>query len=234
MNPADSEQNKFEQLSPLLELMYLMVSDMKKYLKVYAEDMKMDTLPEYKEVSDSLQNLKVTLDKIYGIEAPVKEVRPPKMDFPGPKPTLESQPQIQQPQVPHQTPVESKPDISAMKDAWSQVSQQTQTPARPQTTGAHYNPHIEHSVHQQAHMNHNVAAGMSVPTPLATEHMLPAQEPMPAIEAPGSDYTPIGQQFETQSPVAEPAPQQAPAQSNEIDSILAELRKLQSNNRSGN
>ena len=54
-----------EKLSPLFELIYVLVKNTKKYLEVYADDVKVVHLPQYKAVIDKLKELEDTFAEIY-------------------------------------------------------------------------------------------------------------------------------------------------------------------------
>ena len=58
----------FESLSPVLELIYGLVKNMDSYLQVYAEDIKVDYLKEYKEAKAALENLVQVLERIFGLD----------------------------------------------------------------------------------------------------------------------------------------------------------------------
>lgn len=179
MNPTDDK--KFEQLSPVLELMYLMVSNMSRYLKVYAEDTDLTALQQYKDTLKALENLKNVLDGIYGIE---DEADAEVLD----QPTM-SKPSTASP-------------FADMRSAFDDVK----TSTMPTADVAKSNP-FEASLPQAP-----------VVPPVSVMPQMPTQSaPMQAPVAP------------------QPTAQQAPASSqSEIDSILGELRKLQSNSQPTN
>lgn len=69
MNQADpnSTATQFEKMSPVLEMIYVMVKNMQKYLKVYAEDIGAGSLDEYQKTYEALNKVKETLDQVYHI-----------------------------------------------------------------------------------------------------------------------------------------------------------------------
>lgn len=210
-----SDNAKFEQISPVLELIYLMVTNMQKYLRVYAEDTQAETLKEYKETHEALQNLRRVLDRIYGIEdAPQNRQNAPKTE-------------------------ERTPVVSNSANVKKEIEDAFQSFAGPSTNdfAQPAQPPMPQMQPQQPPMPQH----MSVPNPQMDEFVLPSpmaqQPPMQQMQAP---QPPMG--FQQQQPMQPPMPQMQPqqqvqqpqvqsSQPSEIDSILAELRKLQANNR---
>ncbi len=66
---------KFEQLSPLLEMLYVIIKNTRKYLQIYAEDIDAAELREYQEVNGELEKLAKKLEVIFGL-VPVNAQQP--------------------------------------------------------------------------------------------------------------------------------------------------------------
>ena len=66
---------KFEQLSPLLEMLYVIIKNTRKYLQIYAEDINAAELREYQEVNGELEKLAKKLEVIFGL-VPVNAQQP--------------------------------------------------------------------------------------------------------------------------------------------------------------
>lgn len=210
---AKNTASKFEQLSPVLELMYLMVTNMQKYLKVYAEDMQLQDLSEFKDVHESLLDLKKKMDAIYGIaESSTSSSKAPV------KAELPKQPM--QPKVEQKSPFDDmRQSLNDLRSSIDSIDEEETVPA---------------AVPQQMPQAPVPQAPVFTP-PQPQQTPVPMMNPMeaPQMEAPMTPVAPMSSPQMPASPEQMQQPQH-PAmqnQSNEIDSILAELRKLQSNSK---
>lgn len=231
-----SENAKFEQISPVLELIYLMVTNMQKYLRVYAEDTQAENLKEYKETHEALQNLRRVLDRIYGIEE-------------APQARQNAQKQAPQQQAPHSAAetrrevesafqgfTDSSPSVFSEPTRIPQGMNQPQVPPMPQNQ-----PQAPQIFSQQNSVQSQPQAfgpQTSVPNPEMDEFVLPARNSQQSQQfgAPQQPQQPMNNEPAPQMSQAPAQPQQQQtqpqaSQASEIDSILAELRKLQANNR---
>jgi len=210
MNPTNNNDQQFDKLSPVLELMYLMVTNMQKYLKVYAEDTSLENLQEYKDVYKALEHTKSVMDKVYGLDEGPEEVSQPEI--------RQNTQQVQQaPSVENSPMPNMQNDFEAARESLNQVRQDVQSDPvqRPQApVMPSYEPPMR-----------------SVPTQQSSGFSLPAEPPMQSMNAAPVEQSlpPMPQQQAPQDQVPQGQQAQAGSSSTEIDSILAELRKLQSN-----
>lgn len=102
---ADNQAQKVERLSPVLELIYVVLKNAAKYLKVYAEDVKVDELPEYTKALESLNQAQKGLEDIFfGLDTKAPEA----VASTPPTPAV-SQPQVA---VPVSTPPAARPNVN--------------------------------------------------------------------------------------------------------------------------
>lgn len=234
-SPKTDNASKFEQLSPVLELMYLMITTMQKYLRVYAEDRKLDSGKEYKETYEALMNLKRTLDRVYGIaDEPLRNPSSArKSGFNAPQQRV---PQQNMPQKPMAPAEEKAPSFDSMRQSLNELRSAVDLSSAPQApavqavqrevsplVSSDAPPFFEQPVMQSAPRQ---------PEPQVTpQYENPAMNPI--MQGP-QQVAPAAMQQPVQAQAPQPAVMQPGGadsnQSSEIDSILSELRKLQSPN----
>jgi hypothetical protein len=206
--------SKFEQLSPVLELMYLMVTNMQKYLKVYAEDMQLQDLSEFKDVHESLLDLKKKMDAIYGIADSTSGNSRATAKPESPK-------QSMQPKAEQKNPFDDmRQSLNDLRNSIDSVDEE-ETVAAPAPQSMPQSP-------MQQPPTFMPPQPQQAPVPM----MNPMNQP-PQTEAPMTPVAPVASPQMPASPEQMQQPQHPAmqSQSNEIDSILAELRKLQSNSK---
>jgi|GEM_PF-6244735 len=128
----DDSSKKFEALSPVLELIYILIKNTSKYLDVYAKDIGAEELAEYKKVRDSLASAKKALEEIYGLSEDLLSVeQKPQGD---PVSSFQSPVQQSQPVMPV---VPSAPlDSSTHSDSDTAVRQSVQSAESTQIGGS--------------------------------------------------------------------------------------------------
>jgi len=215
MNPSQNNNDQqFDKLSPVLELMYLMVTNMQKYLKVYTEDTSLENLQEYKDVYKALEHTKSVMDKVYGLDAvdeDMSETQTKAAPMPSQMPSMPA---------PQQKPAQD--DFDFALDELRQTRDEVMNTSE-QKPVAPVMPPVQHTEEPMP----------SVPTFQSAATSLPQQPQAPAIPVapsmPAVENLPTPE-MPAQQPTANNQNTQPAGQQNEIDSILAELRKLQQNN----
>jgi len=233
----DNTPNKFAEISPVLELIYVMLTNMTKYLNVYAKDIDASKLVQYQEAKTALTDALKKFDAFYGLESntevgdgepKVVDPVPPMPSVPAPTtankaaPTFNSDDTQFTPGNDKESLEKAKKAVSELKELFADMKKEeknvteessetvktvatteNQSSSLPPITGEEQAPSVS------AIPSGTVAQEQAVPQvpPVVTETTQPVVDM--AVPTP-------------QTPVAQP-----PKEDKEIDSILAELRKLQ-------
>ncbi|MFZ6022561.1 MAG: hypothetical protein ACOYT9_03775 [Patescibacteria group bacterium] len=64
------KSDKFSELSPVLELVYVMLTNMAKYVDVYANDIQAEKIEQYAVAQDALRTAIARFDEMYGLQSP--------------------------------------------------------------------------------------------------------------------------------------------------------------------
>ncbi|MCC7303986.1 hypothetical protein IT418_01045 [bacterium] len=224
----DQSQDKFAQLSPVLELVYVMLTNMSKYMNVYATDIEADKTEQYKEASEALTNAIRKFDVLYGLKSPASA------DATTTTNELQVSPETLEPSVeatPTEAPVQPAYNFASGSDPESlkKAKQAVEELKSLFNTVKNENAEVSTQLPQQSEPAPTIQSGpIAQPVPVTVE--APVASSMPTFVSPESTPTP-------QPVVAEPAPVAAvPTPMNtqpenqdggEIDSILSELKKLQ-------
>lgn len=234
--------DKFSELSPVLELVYVMLTNMAKYIDVYATDIEAEKLEQYMEARDALKNAIAKFDVLYGLQSPsstpstveeeqLEEVVSSPVAPATPTELQQEEPVSQEQSVSaapstesHNYEFASGDDPESMRKAKQAVEElkalfadmkKQEAPAEEQVQSP-----VEQPVATVAPTTPVTVAPTPEPTPSITPNM-----PMPTFVTPPAQPT-------TPAPVAQyvPTPMNTPPvaqDANEVDSILEELRKLQ-------
>lgn len=245
--------DKFSELSPVLELVYVMLTNMAKYMDVYATDIEADKTEQYMEAKEAIDAAIRKFDTLYGLKSPSSSTEEPVGEFEDDMTDDDTMPTT---------------EATVAEKAVSQAQAPTTPSAGPKSEAQPYDyasgndPESLKKAKQAVNELKTLFADMkkqeatvvpatssSEPTPVpVTESAPPApvppQVPMPTFVAPATSAPAVPTQ--SVSPPATPvlvpdtnpasaAPTTAPADpatapagdANEIDSILAELKKLQ-------
>lgn len=65
----EPQTNKFSEISPVLELIYVMLTNMNKYLQVYANDIDAAKLQQYLDAKEALELALKKFDALYGLDS---------------------------------------------------------------------------------------------------------------------------------------------------------------------
>lgn len=233
-----SKTDKFSELSPVLELVYVMLTNMAKYLDVYATDIEADKTTQYNEAKDALKNAIKKFDVLYGLESTRDEEELEDEQVEERVETPAEQVQMAQPERmdPEDKTAEQGQayDFASGNDPES-LKKAKQAVEELKTLFADMK---KQEAEASANQANPATQEVPVPTTQVTPPPVPQQDSMPTfvsattptmtptvpVAAPAPMQTPV-EAAPSQPPA--PAPQ-APAQDvNEIDSILAELKKLQ-------
>lgn len=226
----DQSQDKFAQLSPVLELVYVMLTNMSKYMDVYATDIEADKTEQYKEAKDALTNAIKKFDALYGLKSPasaeaVTEVaQATAKAFDSIEPSAEATPTEVSPQPAYDFASGSDPEslkkakqaVEELKSLFSDVRKEEVSPVAPAVAQTEPAPALSA---EPLAMPQSPAAAPAMPTFVSAEtapvQQQPVPTPTPVVEAPATTMpTPMNTQPES-------------SDGGEIDSILAELKKLQ-------
>jgi hypothetical protein len=220
----DEASDKFNELSPVLELVYVTLTSMVRYLDLYATDIEATTDEQYLEAKSVLDEALKKLDSFYGIdssedldedfveEAPAKQL--PSMPVPAPV-VAPVNPQATAPSAAVGQPYEfaAGEDEESMQKAKQAVEELKSLFADMKKKEAEIADMPLAPADQQPQMS----ATMPVPQPPA-----PFVPVAPVVQDPAQMVPPTPMQVPTPM-----NPQQPAKDATEIDSILAELRKLQ-------
>ncbi len=206
------QADKFSQLTPVLELVYVMLTNMSKYMDVYAKDIEAEKLDQYAQSKDAISGAIKKFDALYGLKSPasadVDEVSFDQDVEPVSSPVAPTQTDAQ----PYDFASGSDPEsLKKAKQAVDELKTLFADMKKEESAAP-----MEQVVPQEQSMPTFVPApaaqDMSSGMPASTETVMPPAPvaPAPAVEIP--------------TPMNTPAPAQ---DAGEIDSILAELKKLQ-------
>lgn len=209
----DQPQDKFAQLSPVLELVYVMLTNMAKYMEVYSKDIDAQDVAQYIEARDAVNGAIKKFDALYGLKSPASSDEGEVATKP-----VEGQPYDFAAGSDPESLKKAKQAVEELKTLFGDMKKEEAANVQTPVTSMEQQPVAEAAVPQSA------------PTFMAAESVSPSQdmsagtpaavEPVaPVVSAPVEQPT-----TELPTPTNTPSPTQ---DAGEIDSILAELKKLQ-------
>ena len=224
--------DKFAELSPVLELVYVMLTNMAKYMDVYATDIEAEATPQFVEANEALSGAIRKFDTLYGLKSPASATE---QDFTADEDTqivqedVEEVPATPMPAAPQQDDnnkpynfasgddqeslKKAKQAVEELKTLFADMKKQEQvTPAAVEPVAAP-EPVLQTPTEPPA----NVPA-VTTSQPVATQSMPTFVAPTAVADA----TAPVAP-----APAATTAAVQPAQDATEIDSILAELKKLQ-------
>lgn len=241
--------DKFAELSPVLELVYVMLTNMAKYMDVYATDIEAEETPQFVEAKEALNSAIKKFDTLYGLKSPASatadelEEETPAMlaeedDVQAtPMPTAPQQDDNNKPYNfasgdDQESLKKAKQAVDELKTLFADMKKQEQvTPATDQTVAT---PAVASPNPTDAPIKAETPIAIPVVNPQQPV-VTPVEPPMPTFVAPtvpseASAPADAGTASATPAPTVatQPPATVPPAQdATEIDSILAELKKLQ-------
>jgi hypothetical protein len=206
----DQQQtDKFNELSPVLELVYVMMTNMVRYLDVYAKDIDAAKLEQYVEAKQALDNAIKKFDSLYGLQSTTVEEAETSDEVSITEPIMAAPPVAPQPQVSNENqPYDfaSGADPESLKKAKQAVDELKTLFAEMKKKEGEID-----SAPVMAEQAPVVAP--QPPVEMQQEYVAPVQEQPAPVQVP--------------TPMNTAAAAQPAKDASEIDSILAELRKLQ-------
>jgi len=246
------KSDKFSELSPVLELVYVLLTNMAKYMDVYATDIEADKNEQYLQAKDAIDSAIRKFDSLYGLKSPAssKSSAPEGVvdefeddmateDTPAVTPELASEPAA----VPTDSPEREKPNakpydfasgndpeslkkakqaVEELKTLFADMKKQEIAGAPAASTSAPV-PSAPPVTDSTSQAQTPPVGPASTPTFVAPVASAPVDSTLPPVT-----QAPVQATVPPVAPVATTPETAAPASdANEIDSILAELKKLQ-------
>lgn len=205
------KSDKFSELSPVLELVYVMLTNMAKYVDVYANDIQAEKIEQYAVAQDALRTAIARFDEMYGLQSPSST---PLVE------DLEEEPV--QASAPVASPAPQEVPVPVQEQGAYEFASGNDPESLKKAKQA-----VEELKSLFADMKKEETAAM--PTPEMTQATASAPvdtvnptTPMPTFVTPPTQ--PEATTAELPTPMNTPAPSQ---DASEIDSILKELKNLQ-------
>lgn len=216
-----TKTDKFAELSPVLELVYVMLTNMAKYMDVYAVDIDAEKTTQYVEAKEALKFAIGKFDVLYGLKsissAPeeLEEERETEVEAPTTMPEL--------------TPTPTHPEAAAEAQPYDFASGSDPESLKKAKQAVEELKLLFADMKKQEAVLETPVDSIVEATPFLAQtapEEFPA--PMPTFVAPVTPpqmaEVPVATESVLPTPMDAPAPVQ---DATEIDSILAELKKLQ-------
>lgn len=206
----EQSEQKFMELSPVMELIFSQITNMVKYLDLYASDIEATNLEQYQAAKKGLSQAIAAFEEIYGVSA-----------------SASAETELEDEEVFEDTPV--KAEVSAPDSSFASGDDEASLAKAKQA--------VEELKTLFSDMQKSEVAGteaikpqeVAVPVeeaPVAGPQFVSQQQQQVQAPAMPTPMAPVEQAPVAQAPVT-PAPVTPQQDAGEIDSILAELRKLQ-------